>query len=123
MPPLRPFLFSSAGGRENNKTSSAVVLTHTPTKVSAEGFERRSQHQNLRAAQRRLRVALALKVRAAAVAGQMLRRLILHQKSEWKSSNLGSCDNLQCCSSCFQFLFQLIAYQRATDRLLDRLCM
>lgn len=42
-----------------------MVVTHDPTGVSAAASERRSQEQNRRTAVRRLRVNLALQVRAA----------------------------------------------------------
>lgn len=45
-----------------------MVLTHEPTGVSAEANERRSQAANLAVAQHRLRVRLAIEVRADASA-------------------------------------------------------
>jgi len=52
------------GGGHRNVTDSAVRLTHRPTGVSATATERRSQHENRRVAVRRLRKAIAVRVRA-----------------------------------------------------------
>ncbi|HUU31260.1 MAG TPA: peptide chain release factor-like protein [Phycisphaerae bacterium] len=57
---------SGPGGQHRNKRDSAVRLTHRPTGVSATATERRSQHENRRVAVRRLRKAIALRVRAPA---------------------------------------------------------
>ena len=57
---------SGPGGQKKNKTSSAVRLRHGPTGLIVIAEEDRSQHVNKRRALRRLREAIALKVRAAA---------------------------------------------------------
>jgi len=57
---------SGPGGQHRNKRDSAVRLTHEPTGVSATATERRSQHENRRVAVRRLRKAIALRVRVPA---------------------------------------------------------
>ena len=54
---------SGPGGQHRNKVSSAVRLRHHPTGVSAHGDESRSQHENKRAALRRLRMNIACRVR------------------------------------------------------------
>ena len=57
---------SGPGGQHRNKRDSAVRLTHSPTGVSVTATERRSQHENRRVAVRRLRKAIAMRVRAPA---------------------------------------------------------
>lgn len=51
------------GGQHRNKTSTAVVLHHRPSCITAEASERRSQSDNRRVALQRLRLALAVHVR------------------------------------------------------------
>lgn len=55
---------SGPGGQKKNKTSSAVRLRHGPTGLSVIAEEDRSQHVNKARALRRLRVAIALHIRA-----------------------------------------------------------
>lgn len=61
---------SGPGGQHRNKVETAVVINHQPSGVKAEASERRSQHENHRAALLRLRVNLALDVRGKRGADQ-----------------------------------------------------
>jgi uncharacterized protein (UPF0248 family) len=49
---------SGPGGQKINKTSSRVVLVHTPTRIRVECQETRSLHQNRKLARRRLQLKL-----------------------------------------------------------------
>ena len=60
---LEVFKASGPGGQHRNKVSSAVRLRHTPTGVTAEASESRSQHENRRKALGRLRMHIACQLR------------------------------------------------------------
>ena len=60
---METFRASGPGGQHRNKVSSGVRLRHTPTGVTAEATESRSQHDNRRQALRRLRMHIACRLR------------------------------------------------------------
>lgn len=62
---------SGPGGQKRNKTESAVRIVHKPTSISVIATESRSQHENRERALRRLRKALALRVRHEPSAGDV----------------------------------------------------
>ena len=57
------FRVSGPGGQHRNRRDTAVRLVHTPSGVSAQASERRSQAQNRQTALARLRRAIALDLR------------------------------------------------------------
>ncbi|MEZ4554034.1 MAG: peptide chain release factor-like protein [Dehalococcoidia bacterium] len=56
---------SGPGGQKRNRTDSAVRLRHLPSGLQAEAVESRSQHENRSRALRRLRLTIALGLRAS----------------------------------------------------------
>jgi len=55
---VETFRAGGPGGQHQNKTDSAVRLTHVPTGITVTARESRSQHRNRRTALARLRAAL-----------------------------------------------------------------
>lgn len=72
------------GGQHRNKVATAVFLTHTPTGVTVQATERRSQIENRRVALNRIRMRLAIEIRTRPCADG-------HQPSAlWQSRRVGS---------------------------------
>ncbi|HJM89366.1 MAG TPA: peptide chain release factor-like protein [Dehalococcoidia bacterium] len=61
------FRASGPGGQKRNVTESAVRLRHGASGLTSEATESRSQHENRARALRRLRIAIALTLRAPIV--------------------------------------------------------
>lgn len=68
---------SGPGGQKRNRTYSAVRLTHKPTGLSVVAEESRSQHENRARALRRLKILLALRLRANPAQGWNLPEALL----------------------------------------------
>jgi len=67
-----PYSASGPGGQKRNRTYSAVRITHKPTGFSAVAEQSRSQHENRLLACRRLKIVLALRMRAQSSGGWKL---------------------------------------------------
>ena len=63
------YMASGHGGQKRNRTYSAVRLTHLPTAIAVIAEESRSQAENKLKALKRLRLAIALRVRRQPSAG------------------------------------------------------
>ena len=74
---LDPYIASGPGGQKRNRTYSAVRVTHRPTGLAVVAEESRSQHENRARACRRLKILLALRLRAQPVDGWNLPKALL----------------------------------------------
>ena len=72
---------SGPGGQHRNKVSTAVVLKHDPTSVTASASETRSQARNGEVALFRLRMRLALELRAEPAADAPSARWLARRKN------------------------------------------
>ena len=61
---MQAFKSSGPGGQKVNKTSSAVRLVHNPTGIEVTSSESRSQHENRHHALKKMRMKIALEIRA-----------------------------------------------------------
>ena len=68
---------SGPGGQKRNRTYSAVRLTHRSTALAVVAEESRSQHENRARACRRLKIMLALRLRAQPANGWSLPEALL----------------------------------------------
>lgn len=61
---MQAFKSSGPGGQKVNKTSSAVRLIHNPTGMDVTSSESRSQHENRHHALNKIRMKIAVEIRA-----------------------------------------------------------
>jgi len=76
------------GGQHRNKVSSAIMVLHLPTNVSAEANERRDQAQNRKVAIERLRLRMALTLRTFLTEGQSSDASELEFRARWNGRPL-----------------------------------
>ncbi|TWT49219.1 Peptide chain release factor 2 [Rubripirellula amarantea] len=79
---------SGPGGQHRNKTSSGAFLTHSPTGITAEATERRSQADNRSIAFRRLRFQLAVTIRTPSVFDQTASAIENELRKRYENGNL-----------------------------------
>lgn len=85
---------SGPGGQKRNKTESAVRLRHQPSGLAAHAADSRSQHDNRRAALRRLRAKLAVELREPVTAETRERVAALIAHGRWSDKARRSTDYL-----------------------------